>query len=719
MNRIVNRNAERTGFQTPSYHPTIDLRSDVVFVYGLDENLAERVKEWRGRGYRTHFMTGAAWGHYQEYLDGRFDGRTHFHEAQVARSGERVDHGNEIFYFVPTPSYTEYLKSVAERAVDAGVDAIHLEEPEFWSRSGYSESFKALWQQHYGTTWQPPHSSAAAWNAAARLKYQLYTDCLENVFGHAKDYAARHGRTLGCYVDSHSLINYAQWGIVSPESNLAHLKSCDGYVCQVWTGTSRTPNHYQGQRAERTFLTAYLEYAQMAAMVLATGRKVWFLADPIEDDPRYDWEDYRRNYHLTLVASLLNAEVNQYEVMPWPYRVFNGAYPSHAPHEQQSHIPADYATELTLLANVLAEMPAAAESKVDGLGGIGLCIADSLLFERGFEEPEQVMLRKPGDPAPPDQIYRIKPGGNPELDGFFGLALPLLQRGIPLRLAHLEHAGLPGYLDGFDLLVLSYDCMKPPSAETHRALTEWVKAGGVLGVVGSSDVLPFDETDSWWRQQSPVCCKPIDHLWRLLNVHPEGELVRVGQGAVLALNIPAGQLAHQPALEAAYLDALRKIHAASRAGVGAWRESALLRVARGPYLAAAVPPESKVESKPIVIAGKFINLLTGDLPLCENPTLTAGQVCLLFDLSKAPAEAGVIAAAGRVESATWDERSCVLRLAGPAQTEGLLVLNLPARPEQVTVGGSLQADWAWDAANCLARIHYPGMPEGIEITASW
>lgn len=45
----------------------------------------------------------------------------------------------------------------------------------------------------------------------------------------------------------------------------------------VWTGTARTPNHYRGVRAERTFATAYLEYGQMVAMVLATGRKVWFL----------------------------------------------------------------------------------------------------------------------------------------------------------------------------------------------------------------------------------------------------------------------------------------------------------------------------------------------------------------------------------------------------------------------------------------------------------
>ena len=187
------------------------------------------------------------------------------------------------------------------------------------------------------------------------------------MFTHAKAYAASKGRSFQCYVDTHSLINYAQWGLVSPESNLAHLSSRDGYVCQVWTGTARTPNHVGGVRKERTFQTAYLEYGQMAAMVLATGRRVWFLADSIEDDPRYDWEDYRRDYHCTVTASLMHPDVNHYEVMPWPERVFNETYPGHLPADQRSHTLASYATELLTISNTLANMPDAESSHVIGL----------------------------------------------------------------------------------------------------------------------------------------------------------------------------------------------------------------------------------------------------------------------------------------------------------------------------------------------------------------
>ncbi len=56
----------------------------------------------------------------------------------------------------------------------------------------------------------------------------------------------------------------------------------------------------------------------------ATGKRLWFLADPVEDNPEHDWGDYQRNYEATLVASLLQPDVSRYEVMPWPERVFGG-----------------------------------------------------------------------------------------------------------------------------------------------------------------------------------------------------------------------------------------------------------------------------------------------------------------------------------------------------------------------------------------------------------
>ena len=216
-------------------------------------------------------MTGVAWGQYQDYLYGRFDGINHEDEAQTERNGNKISHGGDVYYMCPGTNFGKFLCVGVQRALDAGAKAIHLEEPEFWVRGGYSEGFKREWKTYYGEDWQPPHSSVDAQWRTSKLKYFLYRRALQQVFDYVQDYNRRTGRKVRCYVPTHSLLNYAQWCIVSPESSLARLKGCDGYIAQVWTGTSRTPNVYRGRVRERTFETAFLEYGAMQNLVRATG----------------------------------------------------------------------------------------------------------------------------------------------------------------------------------------------------------------------------------------------------------------------------------------------------------------------------------------------------------------------------------------------------------------------------------------------------------------
>src|SRR5690242_984607 len=352
-----NQALERTCFQTGKpWTPQGDLRSDVAIVYGIDTNLPARIDTWREHGYRIHVMTGVAWGNYQDYLYGRFDGINHEDEAQTERNGQKIGHGGDVYYMCPGTNYGKYLCVGVQRALDAGARAIHLEEPEFWDRAGYSEGFKREWKNYYHEDWQAPDSSVDARWRTGKLKYFLYRRALQQVFDYVQDYNQRTGHDVRCYVPTHSLLNYAQWCIVSPESSLAQLKGCDGYIAQVWTGTSREPNRYRGEVRSRTFETAFLEYGAMQNLVRATGRSVWYLNDPIEDNPNHDWNDYRSNWESTLTASLFQPEVSKYEVAPWPERVFGGRYPRSAPREDRKPIPPAYATELQTVFNALNDM---------------------------------------------------------------------------------------------------------------------------------------------------------------------------------------------------------------------------------------------------------------------------------------------------------------------------------------------------------------------------
>jgi hypothetical protein len=256
---------ERTSFQTAAaWDPTLQLPADVAMCYGVGPDLAARIKTWKDRGYIIHVMTGVSWGNYQDYLYGRFDGKRHVDEAQTDRLGQVISHGGDVYYMCPGPTFGSYLAQRVRAAIEAGASAIHLEEPEFWARAGYSEAFKRAWKTRYGRDWVPPHSSIEAQYQSSALKYALYREALKQVFDAVREDNKRTGRDIKCYVATHSLINYAHWGIVSPESSLLGV-GADGFIAQVWTGTARTPNVYQGILRERTFETAFLEYGAMVA----------------------------------------------------------------------------------------------------------------------------------------------------------------------------------------------------------------------------------------------------------------------------------------------------------------------------------------------------------------------------------------------------------------------------------------------------------------------
>ncbi len=297
-------------FQTNQpWSPRTNINADTVMVYGIDDTVAQRIDSWRRHGYHVTVMTGVAWGRYAPYLRGDFDGKPHWNETQQEKSGKLILHsGREVPYIAPSISYGLYLSQGVKAALEAGAEAVYLKEPEFWARAGWSDSFQREWQDFYHQPWQAPDSSPDTQYRASKLKYFLYRRALAQVFDAVRAYGTAHHRSIPCYVATHSLINYAQWRIVSPESSLLDV-GADGYIAQVWTGTARTPNVYDGVKSERTFQTAFLEYGALQNIARSSGKRIWYLNDPIEDNPNHSWIDYRKNWESTLVASLLQPAV--------------------------------------------------------------------------------------------------------------------------------------------------------------------------------------------------------------------------------------------------------------------------------------------------------------------------------------------------------------------------------------------------------------------------
>lgn len=676
--------------------------------YGIDATLAERLKRWREAGYVPQVMTGVAWGEYQDYLDGKIDGREHWDEGQVAADGSGINHGHRVPYMVPSVAFSDYLTAGIKRAIDAGAVAVHLEEPEFWARGGFSEAFQREWRIYYHEPWQRPDSSVDAQYRASKLKHYLYSRALDRICSSAKEYAlAEHGRDVRFYVPTHSLLNYAQWRIVSPESSLLDLPGIDGYIAQVWTGTARTENTYEGKTKQRTFETAYLEYGVMQELVRGTNRRMWFLADPIEDNPRHDWDDYRTNYIKTLVASLLHADVWRYEVCPWPSRVYNGRYPRGS--AEATQIPPGYATTLSVVFNQLRDMRQYDVEFSNKSTEVGVFLSDSAMFQRAAPAfSAGVAAPDSHDPtrATAEEVRR--------LTAYYGLTLPLIKHGVPVRPVQLDNLiRSPGYLDKLSVLVLSYEFMKPQSAALHQALAQWVASGGSLVYVGA-DTDPFHQARDWWNQGAASYNSPAEHLFESLGLerNPAAGAYRSGQGRVIVERRHPAFYARS----AENADTLReRVRAAVTAAGGVFEPQNFIQLQRGPYIIAAVVDES-VDKRPLTLSGSFVDLLDPRLPVLSSVGIRPGEQAWLLDLNRVTGAAAMpLAAAGRIEKWQAEPGSVSYEISSPLGTVAATRLKLPTAPARVSVDGEPWTDIQWDAASGTLFLSHPGKPKPVAV----
>ena len=659
------------------YSPQIDVGSDMAVVYGVNNTFAERVSQWLEKGYSIGMMTGIAWGGYEDYYQTP-DGFKK-EEVQTTKSGRLYMHGETVGYNVPTDSYIEYIKKVVEPAVDLGAQAIFLEEPEYWAETGWSEAFKREWQLFYGEPWQEPDSSVDAQYRASKLKYELYFKALREVFRHIKARAAEQGKSVDCIVPTHSLNSYAHWRIVSPMSHLMDLQEMDGYIAQVWTGTARSATVYRGLRKERTFEGGFLEYSQMLAMVRPTGRKVWFLADPIEDNPNYSWNNYKLNYECTVISSLMWPEVHRFEVMPWPSRIFQGSYPKvdmDAKSGDREGIPADYATELLTIINALNDMDQTDVEYDTGTRGVGILVSDTLMFQRAAPTASDAHL---------GQLY--------------GLAMPLLKSGLPVELIQLENLPQKEVLNNIKVLLLTYEGQKPLKSEYHEVLADWVHAGGCLLFVDDGKD-PYNRVREWWNDNGKNRKKPQDDLFTRLAIgDAAGQApVQSGAGWVCVLGMRPSRIAGQedgPGILMPLVEALLQ-----KQGLTLETQN-YLKLRRGPYVIASVMDES-VSETPLTLSGRFVDMLDPILPVISSKTLLPNQRTLLYDLNWAGdnlPKAKVAAAACRVrnEQAEGGVLSFVTR--GPAATRARMRVMLPNSPGAITTVPGIYVEQRWDQEN--------------------
>jgi hypothetical protein len=383
------------------------------------------------------------------------------------------------------------------------------------------------------------------------------------------------------------------------------------------------------------------------------------------------------------VASLLQPAVAQYEVAPWPERIFNGAYPRSVPRSERRSIPPAYATELQLVMNALNDFK---QSRVEwncGTRGIGVLVSDSLMFQRG--EPN---------------------GSDPHLSQVYGLALPLVKRGMPVTPVQLENVVISNYLSAFRVLILSYHGQKPLSPEPDEALARWVHAGGVLVMV-DDDADPYNSVRDWWNSSGQNWSTPRKHLFRQLGLDDSGaagKFAKVGKGAVYYLKEDPSAVAADPEGDKRLAAVLKEAAGIAKLG---WRESNALVLRRGPYIIGAGLDES-IAGRPVSLSGRFVNLFDPELKVIRTATLAPGSRWVLLDLQagKQP-EPALLACAGKPAHISAGAGELSFSVEGVSETPGVVLIGTNKRsPKKVDLDGQALNTWSYSETEGLLWIHF-------------
>ena len=515
--------------------------------------------------------------------------------------------------------------------------------------------------------WEDPMSSVNAQYKASKLKAMLLSRAIQYIGSELKFYAkAKYNKDLKFHISLHSVMNYNSLGIICPEASIMENYATDGCMAQIWTGTSRIPNMYNGEIKERTFLTSFLEYGYMQELARGSGKKMWFMHDPIEDTVSYGWDDYKYNYIRTLIASLYHTEIHNYEVCPWVDRVINGSYPRNTIFEAKP-IPPKYKTTLLTVMNLLRNMNQKDIEWQTATSSVGVLLSDTALYQKNY---------------PIDDDYgKANSDSITHFSGFYGLTLPLLERGIPVLPIPMENiTKFANYLKKYKIILMSYEFMKPMNPSAHYLLLEWVKKGGVLVYVGDNRD-SFHQVEEWWNTGDCKYETPADHLIEVFGLTSKIKTLKkksnqtsrilldciysVGKGQFAFFNEAPSNCAR----EADYAHFLRKlIYTASEKAGNPVKVSKSIILNRGPYKIVSVMDDDNKEN--VALNGNFVNLLAYDYEVETFIVAEPGSIYLLYDLDTITEDTPkLIAVSGRSENIVATETSFSMVVKAPLRTE--------------------------------------------------
>lgn len=703
-------------FTEPLYIP-----SDSVMVYTLDPvNYANWVNHSDKYTIDMMIAINRADTSYVDAPPGHRD------EIQMRKDGSLLNHPSSanVFYMVPTEGFIDNLCNQLEACIRIKAPGmIALEEPEIFDDGCYSTSFKTEWQNYYGEAWEDPASSPIARYKASALIVRLFERAIAQIGARVKAICPK----TKIVIATHSTVNYDNYGITAGIDHYAPL--VDGIIGQTWSDTARMKLKYNGSDKTDVYSYAALEYASY--MDTVEDIDFYALADSKADNPDLSWADYRYLYHQTIAASLIQPEINKFEVLPWPDRSFLAA-------------PDAYKTEQLNVFAALKQLSGKASELTAGTPKIALGISDTMSWhdEKTSKQP---------------------------LQAFEGLSVPLIKDGIPLKIKSLDLVKTADDLADVEVLILSYEVMKPAAEQTNIAIADWVKQGGVLLTVGGHDAVEKLPA-AWWAAQGTPLKNLFYHLgladidvtvpktlpsffkWtgtglnmldainmnimrlrfsdKSSNAAFTGNVNTVlksgsdsigisqsaGKGRVLAFGFPAYLTS---TLGGAGLTRSLVKYALSFTD-GEYNRQNLVRINRGGFVSAHAFNQAGT------LAGRFIDIFDSDLGVFSKVTVQKGDSCLLYDISQHDLSVPRLAFTGGKLTGNPIETadSTQFAVTGPslADISARLICSQGTYPQSVTAtceGKNITPHIKWDASTSSLLIQFEGSVSGISVEVTW
>jgi hypothetical protein len=354
-------------------------------------------------------------------------------------------------------------------------------------------------------------------------------------------------------------------------------------------------------------------------------------------------------------------------------------------------IPKLYETELQTVIDALGDMKqSAVRWENAGTSNTGVLISDTMMFQRA-------------DPQPSDA----------NLGSFYGLAMPLVKRGVPAEPVQIESAAAPGFLNRYKVLLLTYEGQKPPKPEFHAALAKWVRDGGALVVV-DDDGDKYNGVREWWNSAPHSYTTPRQHLFEALGVPKDATgLHRVGRGVVVREAVSPAALTYQE-------DGAERVRKAARQAAAAvklvWKETNSLVLRRGRYLVAAGLDESTPNAKPYILHGRYLNLFDPELAVLNTVTVAPRSRMLLLDLNSVKTGGSrVVAAACRVHDEKADGKTLQFKADGIAGTNAIVQIAAQSAPVEVLVDGKPLDPSKYDYSGGLLRVRFPNSVDPVTV----